>query len=140
MAETIEDQKELLRQAEEQIAHLVQENASLNDFVNGLMEAQQREAEQMAILTEQMLEMEDVLFEAAKENADLEAMLIKFRAGMNTLQSQVSETLESIRNNNASRSEIAGQLHRVAAMSDEELLDQRTAEYNARIAAMRGSA
>lgn len=140
MSETVDECKDLLRQAEERIAQLAADNQSLNDFVNNLMEAQQREAEQMAILTEQMLEMEDTLFEAAKENADLEAMLIKFRSGMTTLQTQVSETLESIRTSNASRAEIAGRLHRVAALSDEELLDQRTAEYNARIAAMRGGA
>jgi chromosome segregation ATPase len=137
MTESIDDIKELLRQAEETIGQLAQENASLNEFINGLMEAQQREAEQMATLTEQMLEMEDALFDAAQENADLEAMLVTFRSGMTTLQSHLNETLESIKNN-ASRVDIAGKLHQVASLSDEELLDQRTAEYNARIAAMRG--
>ena len=138
MAKTIEEYKDLLSQAEEQIAYLAQDNIALNEFINGLMEAQQREAEQMAILTEQMLEMEDTLFEAAKENADLESMLIKFRSGMTTLQGHLNETLDSIKNN-ASRVDIAGKLHEVAALSDEDLLDQRTAEYNARISAMRGS-
>lgn len=139
MAKTVDDYKDLLKAAEEQLAQLAEDNASLNEFVNNLMEAQQREAEQMAILTEQMLEMEDVLFEAAKENADLESMLVKFRTGMTTLQSQVNETLSDIKNTNASRTEIAGRLHRVANLSDEELLDQQTAAYNARIAAMQGT-
>lgn len=136
MAEPIKDYKALLRLAEEHIAHLAEENASLNTFINSLMEAQQREAEQMAVLTEQMLEMEDTLFEAAKENADLEAMLVKFRSGMTRLQGHLNETLDSIKNN-ASRVEIAGKLYEVAALSDEELLDRRTAEYNARISSMR---
>lgn len=136
MAEPTKDYKELLRLAEDHIGHLAEENAHLNSFVSGLMEAQQREAEQMAALTEQMLEMEDTLFEAAKENADLEAMLIKFRSGMTRLQGHLNETLDSIKNN-ASRVEIAGKLYQVAALSDEELLDRRTAEYNARISSMR---
>ena len=137
MAEPTDDCKELLRQAEDQIRYLAEENGTLNTFITGLMDAQQREAEQMAALTEQMLEMEDALFDAARENADLESMLVKFRSGMTRLQTHLNETLDSIKNN-ASRLEIAGKLHEVAALSDEELLDRRTAEYNARIAAMRG--
>lgn len=139
MSEPTKDYKELLRLAEEHIGHLSEENAHLNSFVNGLMEAQQREAEQMAALTEQMLEMEDTLFEAARENADLEAMLVKFRSGMTRLQSHLNETLDSIKNN-ASRVEIAGKLYEIAALSDEELLDRRTAEYNARIMSSRRGA
>jgi len=138
MATSVDEYKILLKHVEDQLAQVAEENASQNAFINDLMEAQQREAEQMAILTEQMLEMEDTLFEAAKENADLEGMLVKFRSGMTTLQSHLNETLDSIKNN-ASRVDIAGQLHRVAALSDEDLLDQRTAEYNARIAATRGA-
>lgn len=138
MPTSVDEYKILLKQVEDQLAYMVEENTAQNAFINDLMGAQQREAEQMAILTEQMLEMEDALFEAATENADLEGMLIKFRSGMTALQGHLTETLDSIKNN-ASRTEIAGQLHRVATLSDEELLDQRTAEYNARISAMQGT-
>ncbi|MFA7430158.1 MAG: hypothetical protein WCZ23_08385 [Rhodospirillaceae bacterium] len=125
--------KDLLRLAEGRIEQLMDENKSLNQFCNDLMDAQRMEAEQMAALMEQVIQLEDALQSKDVEQDQILSLMSALNARMTTMKEQAMHALKAAADN-SSRLQIVRHVFDIAAQSEEDELAQRMAEFNAKIA------
>lgn len=133
MSETAE-LKELLRLAEGRIEQLAEENRSLTQFCNDLMDAQRHEAEQMASLMEQVIQLEDALRGVDSEKHEILGLLGAVTARMEVMRAQALTAMRAAADN-SSRLQIVRHVFDIAAKAEEDDLARRVAEYNASIAA-----
>lgn len=126
--------KHLLRLAEGRIEQLAEENRSLTQFCNDLMDAQGQEAEQMAAMMEQIIQLEDALRSKATEKDEILALMAALNARMTSMRQQALHAMKAAADN-SSRLQIVRHVFDIAAQSEEDELARRVAEFNAMIAA-----
>ncbi|KJS42669.1 MAG: hypothetical protein VR70_03915 [Rhodospirillaceae bacterium BRH_c57] len=125
--------KQLLRLAEGRIEQLVEENRSLTQFCNDLMDAQGHEAEQMAAMMEQIIQLEDALRSKASEKDEILALMAALNARMTSMREQALQAMKAAADN-SSRLQIVRHVFDIAAHTEEDELARRVAEFNAMIA------
>ncbi len=125
--------KHLLRLAEGRIEQLVEENRSLTQFCNDLMDAQGHEAEQMAAMMDQVIQLEDALRSKASEKDEILALMSALNARMTSMRQQALHAMKAAADN-SSRLQIVRHVFDIAAQSEEDELARRVAEFNAMIA------
>lgn len=126
----ITDLKELLRLAEGRIEQLAEENRSLTQFCNDLMDAQRHEAEQMASLMEQVIQLEDALRSVDTEKHEILGLLGAMNARMAAMRQQALTAMKAAADN-SSRLQIVRHVFDIAAQAEEDELARKVAEYNA---------
>lgn len=131
------EMKDLLRLAESRIEQLVEENRSLNDFCNSLMDAQRAEAEQMAGLMEQIIQLEDALQNKDTQTTEILGLVSALNARMSAMREQALAAMKAAAEN-SSRLQIVRHVFDIAAQAEEDELAKRVAEYNAMVAEKRG--
>jgi len=87
------DIKKLLKAAEEQIVHLQEEKKEFEDYIDGLMQQQKMEAEEMVRLTEQVWKLEAVLEDVSAERDDVRLLLQGLRSDMEKIRDVAAATL-----------------------------------------------
>jgi len=87
------DIKKLLKSAEEQIVHLQEEKKGFEEYIDGLMQQQKMEAEEMVRLTEQVWKLEGVLEDVSAERDDVRLLLQGLRSDMEKIRDVAAETL-----------------------------------------------
>lgn len=126
----ITEYKELLRLAEGRIEQLAEENRSLTQFCNDLMDAQGHEAEQMASLMEQVIQLEDALKSVDSEKSEILALLGVMNSRLTSMREQALAAMKAAAEN-SSRLQIVRHVFDIAAQPEEDELARRIAEYNA---------
>lgn len=127
--------KDLLRLAEGRIEQLAKENQSLTQFCNDLMDAQRQEAEQMASLMEQVIQLEDALQSVDSEKHEILKLLGAMNAQVTAMRQQALAAMKAAADN-GSRLQIVRHVFDIAAHSEEDELARRVAEYNAGLGGM----
>ena len=90
-----EDVRALLRAAEKQIVELQKEKQDLDGYLDGLMEQQKMEAEEMVRLTEQVWKLEEALGDVAAERDDVRLLLDGLREDMEKIRDVAAESLKA---------------------------------------------
>ena len=112
------DYKELLRGAETHILSLQQENESLQADLCNMIEAQAHETEQMVQMSEQLWKLEEALMSATQEKDVALMLLNNLKDNVDRIKSYAESTLDSVKQNKASRLTMAAQVYEIKSMVD----------------------
>ena len=110
--------KKLLAAAEAQIVHLQEEKQSLDDFMNGLMEQQKMEAEEMVRLTEQVWKLEALLEDVSLERDDVRLLLQGLCSDMEKIRDVAADTLKAASKDKDSILKMAVKFYDVKTLAD----------------------
>lgn len=121
--ENDDDLRLLLRAAELQIQELRNQVDSHAENNKLLMDAQKAEAEQMIQLMEQIWTLEEAFAATSAEKDEILSHLSQLRGTIETIQKQVTNTLDAA-NRNATRLELAARVYEISTLTDEDDEDE----------------
>lgn len=114
-----EKYKELLKTAEERIVQQQEENAALQGDLEGMLQAQAVETEQMVQMSEQLWKLEEALMSTTDEKDTALMMLQNLKTNVERIKTYAEDTLTSVKQNKASRLAMAAQVYEIKSLADE---------------------
>lgn len=120
------DPKALLRQAEDKIVQLVEENAALKADLDNVLEAQAQETEQLVQMSEQLWKLEETLMSTEAEKDAAMMMLQSLKSNVERIKSYAEETLSSAKERKASRLTMAAQVYEIKSLVDTLGLEKKS--------------
>lgn len=117
--------KNLLKIAQDQILALQQDKAALQADLNGVLEAQTLETEQMVQMSEQLWKLEDALMSETSDKEVALMMLQNLKSNVDRIKSLAEESLSAVKTKKTSRLNLAVQVYEIKSMVDTLNLDKK---------------
>ncbi|MFC1673728.1 hypothetical protein ACFL12_06215 [Pseudomonadota bacterium] len=121
-----EEHKKLLKAAEDQIVQLQQEiealgqeNAALQGDLEGMLQAQAVETEQMVQMSEQLWKLEEALMSTTDEKDTALMMLRSLKDNVDRIKTYAEDTLNAAKQNKASRLAMVAQVYEIKSLAEE---------------------
>ncbi len=121
----LDDPKQLLKIAQDQILALQQDNESLQADLNSVLEAQALETEQMVQMSEQLWKLEEALMSETSDKEAALMMLQNLKTNVDRIKSFAEDSLSAVKTKNASRLGLAVQVYEIKSMVDTLGLDKK---------------
>jgi predicted nucleic acid-binding Zn-ribbon protein len=131
MSDAVEEMRELLRAAEEEITRLGNEAIEAGNAVGDLTEHSTRLEMQIVMLTQQISDMEEMLRDAQESQLTAQQLIEKMHQSLTALQTTSKEALEKAQYT-TSRVQLAASIYEVATKAkepDEDNLIIQAQEY-----------